>query len=227
MIYLFSGTPGSGKSYDAMRTIYRHLKRGKPVIANFEVMIDESLARRFTCLENSRITFDYLADFACDYWDGRKFAEDEILLVCDEAQLLWNSRTWAENDRLEMLKFMSQHRKFGYKIVLIAQSDVMIDKQFRELIEVEVNHRKVRNYGFFGRCICWLTFSQWFIARELYYQQRNYQLDTEWIRYSPRIGGMYNSYKSFQGRAVAGAPAPGAALLEPGMVGRATFGGDV
>lgn len=224
MIYLYSGTPGSGKSYDACNQIVRFLKRGNPVIANFEVRLDEALAGRFTCVENNRITSDYLVDFARDYWSGREFAEESILLVCDEAQLLWNSRTWAERDRMAVLKFMSQHRKYGYRIILIAQSDVMIDKQFRELIEIEVNHRKVFNYGLFGRVICWLTFSQWFIVRELYYQQRNYQLDTQWIRFSKKKAALYNSYKSFEGKTQSGASAPREGLLDSCSVPQARIG---
>ena len=37
MIYLYSGTPGSGKSLHTASVIYWTLKRGVPVIANFAI----------------------------------------------------------------------------------------------------------------------------------------------------------------------------------------------
>ena len=41
MIYLYSGTPGSGKSLHTARVIYYSLKRGFPVIANFPINLDK------------------------------------------------------------------------------------------------------------------------------------------------------------------------------------------
>ena len=40
MIYLYTGTPGSGKSYHAAQVVDRALHRNIPVIANFEVNPD-------------------------------------------------------------------------------------------------------------------------------------------------------------------------------------------
>ena len=37
MIYLYTGTPGSGKSLHLAEAIYKSLRRGQPVIANFEI----------------------------------------------------------------------------------------------------------------------------------------------------------------------------------------------
>jgi hypothetical protein len=54
---------------------------------------------------------------------------------------------------MDWLAFLSQHRKYGVKVILIAQSAKMIDNQFRMLTEYEVNHRKVSNMGFFGALI--------------------------------------------------------------------------
>lgn len=51
MIYLYSGTPGSGKSYHAAADIYYRLKRSKKtnryrVIANFPVATDSPYFRK-------------------------------------------------------------------------------------------------------------------------------------------------------------------------------------
>ena len=38
------------------------------------------------------------------------------------------------------MTFFSQHRKLGFNIILITQSDRMLDKQIRSLVEDEVKH---------------------------------------------------------------------------------------
>ena len=38
----------------------------------------------------------------------------------------------------------SQHRKLGYRVILIAQFDRMLDRQIRSVLEYEYIHRKVR-----------------------------------------------------------------------------------
>lgn len=197
-IVLFSGRPGSGKSYDAMRHIRNALRyQKKDVIANFEVNADERWKGHFTYLPNSGITAGNIVALARDYWAGRDFKENGLLLALDECQLLFNSRTWQSSDRMEFLELMSQHRKYGLKIILIAQSDIMIDKQFRALIEYETNHRKLGNYGKFGFILNLLLFGGVFYACTYYYAQK-VKVGGEWFRYSKKIAKMYDSYKTFE-----------------------------
>lgn len=210
-ITIMTGTPGSGKSLDCARLIRDTLKYKKhPVIANFEVNVDESWKGNFTYWPNNRITADNLVSFALDN-DSRSRKEDSILLVIDESQLLFNSRTWADKDRLKFIEFMSQHRKYKYKIVLIAQSDIMIDKQFRALIEFEVSHRKAANYGLFGKLVNLVCLGNMFYACTYYYMQ-HVKIDGYWFRYSKRLASLYDSYKSFEGKD-SGVPARSAAAL--------------
>lgn len=215
-ILLYSGTPGSGKSFHACRDIRDFLKyKKRPVIANFGVMLDENWKGDFTYKPNSELNPDYLVSFAADTWANREFKEDGILLVIDECQLLFNSRTWSAKDRMDWLEFFSQHRKYGYKILFIAQSDVMVDKQFRVLIEYEVNHRKLGNYGLFGFILKLFLFGEHFMAVRYYYGL-NEKLDSTLIRYSKKISAMYNSYKAFEGAAAEGASPKQAAPSLPG-----------
>lgn len=134
MIMLYSGTPGSGKSLHTARDIRDSLgPKRRPVIANFDVNPGtRGYRERFIYKPNNDLTPDFLIKFATDYWKGRKVKEDDILLVIDEAQLVFNSRTWqdkgASSKRMDWIEFFSQHRHFGYKVVLIAQFDRMIDR---------------------------------------------------------------------------------------------------
>lgn len=157
MISLYVGTPGSGKSLHASRDIYWRLRRGKPVFCNFPLDLAavglEDRDALYHYRGNARLDPVELVDFSRDWFDSRRVVEDDILLVIDEAQLIFNSRTWNDKMRMDWIQFFSQSRHFGYKVVLIAQSSEMIDKQFRALVEFVDEHRKVKYQGWFGRLL--------------------------------------------------------------------------
>ena len=188
-IYLYTGTPGSGKSLHAARTIRNQLKRGGDVIANFEVVCDDSWKGNFTYLPNNSVSAGNLVALARDYWAGRQFKEDGLLVVIDEAQLLYNSRNWQESGRMEMLEFMSQHRKYGIKLIMVTQADIMIDRQFRTLVEYECNHRKVSNIGLGGKLISLFAFGEIFYCCVTYYMQKM-KVDGYFFRYRKSLGNM-------------------------------------
>lgn len=199
-IYLYSGIPGSGKSLHATRTIRDYLKYRKGlVVSNYKVVCNGNWKGTFEHYENNELRPSMLVLRATDWWASHKFKEDSILLVIDECQLIFNSRTWNDNNRLEWIKFFSQHRKYGYKIIFIAQSAEMIDKQIRAVIEYDVTHRKLNSFGIFGFLLKLFTFSTWFIAIRRYYAI-NEIIDREWIRYSKSLSRMYNSYDTFEGK---------------------------
>lgn len=196
-IYLYSGIPGSGKSLHATRTIKDYLKIKKGlVISNYKVVCDGRWKGTFKFCENNELLPSSLVLWAADWWNDHQFKEDGILLVIDECQLIFNSRTWNDHDRLEWIKFFSQHRKYGYKVLFIAQSDQMIDKQIRAVLEYDVTHRKLASIGLIGWITKFLTFSTWFLAITRYYAI-NEVIDREWFRYSKKLAKMYNSYDVF------------------------------
>jgi len=83
---------------------------------------------------------DLLMAYSLKYFQDHEFKENSLLLVIDEAQLLFNSRSWNDSDRFPWLEFLSQHRHYGYKVILVAQDISMIDKQFRCLCEYDCRH---------------------------------------------------------------------------------------
>lgn len=163
MISLYSGTPGSGKSLHIAMRLYGRLRAGKPCIANFKLKLQNVRKKEheklpFTFMDNSNLSPDNLVKFAYKYFgvgtDHEKpIKEGEILLVIDEAALLFNARTWMEKGRERWLYFFNQHRKYGYEVVLVAQFDGMIDRQIRSVIEYNIAHRKVSNFGIGGKII--------------------------------------------------------------------------
>lgn len=132
-LYVYSGVPGSGKSYHACRDI--KYNKG-PTITNMKVAGIDNVA----VLDLRDIKPKMLMAYSLNYFKEHPFKENTILLCIDEAQLLFNSRTWASDDRFDWLEFLSQHRHYGYKVVLVAQDITMIDKQFRCLCEFDCRH---------------------------------------------------------------------------------------
>lgn len=143
MIEIYTGTPGSGKSYNAVFELVSHLKKGKPAFANFTLR-DPDPSWRFTSFANEEVNevIRWIVKHPLSQ-------EGEGLFIVDEAQLIWNSREWKDIPK-SVLGFFSQHRKLGWNIILITQRIEMIDRQIRMLAEFEVKWRKLNNYKIFG-----------------------------------------------------------------------------
>ncbi len=169
MIYLFQGTPGSGKSSVATVDMLEFLEAGGVVACNFDLVPDWSvqLAKgSFKVRRGLQSLMDRAADlYSRCYRIGTSdtcFQLSEILkahskgkvkegsgrLYLDEAQLLFNSRSWQANKGF--IEFFTQHRKLGWDVYLIAHSMEMIDKQIRPLIEYDVRLRNLKNIKFLG-----------------------------------------------------------------------------
>ena len=192
-IWLYSGTPGSGKSYHAVYDIYNRLQRkGKRqqyrrmVMTNFFVNIKSDF-----CLElaQEQITPSFFYDYAMEHHVVG--IEGQTLVVLDEAGTIFNSRDWGTNSakRMEWIKFFSMHRHYGFNFILIAQMDRMIDRQIRGLIEYEIAHSKINN---FFRIIPFTAF----LAVERWYGQR-LKITHSVIPYRKKIANLYNSYAIF------------------------------
>ena len=198
MIWLYTGTPGSGKSLHAAKDIYARLKRRKGgLICNFPVaekFIPGGYAYQY--LDNSELTVDKLVRFAKN--NHRVGVEGQTLIVIDECQILFNCRTFGKSDRSDWVKFFSQHRKLGYNVIMITQDDRMLDKQIRALVEFEVRHRKLLNYGFGGKMLSFLSFGAvWFIAIEYWYGGNRLKLNQEMFVYRKKYAELYDSYALF------------------------------
>jgi hypothetical protein len=233
MIMMYTGTPRSGKSLHAAERIYRRMMRGYTVIANFEINMEVFPPNRkklgqFICVDNYDLDPEELQRYAVKNLKRTKtgIEEGQILLVIDECQMLFNTRDWNVKNRMKWVKFFSQHGKYGYDIILITQFDRMIDRQIRAMVEYEVKHRKIGNFGFIGLAISWMTrilsFGRnrgLFIALTYWYGNRS-KLGKEFFQCKPRYMRFYNSYKLFdtaeEGDAQAGdTPKPGQTVYSP------------
>lgn len=201
MINLYSGTPGSGKSLHTAKEIRSRLRHSKRfIIGNFYVNTKMIKKRKgdYILVLNDRLTPDRLLQFSrkLSRHLGRRLKEGEILLIIDEAQLLFNAREWQNLARNGWLSFFSQHRHYGYDIILAAQFDRMLDRQVRCLLEYETIHRKVSRFGVIGAIIGLLTGKNLYIAIEKWYPLKE-KVGSSLFVGTKKLFELYDSYNHF------------------------------
>ena len=201
MIDLYSGTPGSGKSLHVASEIRERLQRKNTVvIGNFYVNTHsiKKCRGRYLFVDNSRLTPSGLMTFARCYSRriGRRLREDELWLVIDEAQLLFNSREWQSIGRNGWLSFFTQHRHYGFHVVLLAQFDRMLDRQIRGLIEIEYVHRKINRAGKIGAVLGFLMRGNLFIYIKRWYPIGE-KIDSQFFFGTKKVYSLYDSYNHF------------------------------
>lgn len=181
MIEMYTGTPGSGKSLHLAQTMAWGLRAGRPVVANFPYRGDLVYHGKDSVTGFPSVFFECstcdldpikLREWALAYWGTKTVIEDHILLVIDEAQLLFNSREWAKKDRSAWLSFFTQHRKLGYRILLCCQFDQMLDKQIRACVEYQHIHRKISDGVWLARLVSLLFLNRLFVTVKVWYAMK-------------------------------------------------------
>lgn len=211
MIELYSGTPGSGKSLHLAERLYWRIKAGKYTVCNFDVYVNyhKIKAKRFydafRCVDNAELSPQFLIEYSRFLFRDKRPREGSILLVIDEAQLLFNSRDWGQSNRNEWLMFFAQHRKFGYDVVLVAQFDRMLDRQIRALIEYELIHRKVSNFGIKGKILSMFALGNLFVSVKVWYPMKE-KVGSSFFRMRKKYYSLYDTFKVFSGTAGQGLP---------------------
>lgn len=197
MNFCYTGTPGSGKSLRAMQEIEKYLNQGKNVIANFPIKINsiKKAKGHFYYLPNDHINVQFLVQFSKQRHALEK--ENQTLIVFDEASVKFNARDFSSKDRMEFLNFFSQHRKYGYNILMITQSLRQIDRQVRDQFELEVKHRKLNNYKVF-----WMLPFPLFISIKTHIAFKD-KIEHEFFLYKKKYGEMYDTFYEFDTRIVA------------------------
>lgn len=197
MIFLYSGTPGSGKSLHTADVILHGLQRGRPIICNFDVAHDIKGRKYFTYCPNEKLSPEFLIQYSKDYFKGKRVKEDAILLVIDECQLMFNARECSASGRNKWLSFFTQHRHFGYTVVLVAQFDRMIDRQIRSLIEYEYVHRKLSNFGLKGMLLNLAMGGRTFVSVKIWYPMKE-KVGQEFFHARKKLYRIYDSYQTFE-----------------------------
>lgn len=203
MIYLYTGTPGSGKSYHVAKDIFFQLGRGKNIIANFDIDYGAVKSRRkgyFFHKDNFELDVGWLTDFAllCHGRDARgHIIEGQTWLIIDECQLIFNCRSWNDRERQKWASFFTQHRKYGYHVILVTQFDRLVDRQIRSLVEYEYRHRKINNFGVGGFFVSLLMMGRPVFASVEYWYGVKERCGMTMMFGRKKYYRLYDSYKLF------------------------------
>ena len=202
MITAYTGVPGGGKSLHAAQEIMDAItKKGIPVIANFDVnrpkfqkaWLKRKQMGEFYNVPNAMLSPEMLVAFSKAHYKSHKFSENGILLIIDEAQLMFNARTWNDAARADWIYFFTNSRHFGYRIILICQFLEMLDKQIRSVIEIEVQHRNMGNFGLAGRLISLCVGGRLF-ACITYYVGLRQRINVQYVFGRRHLFDFYDSY---------------------------------
>ena len=126
MVEGFTGLPGSGKTYFAVKRALEADKKGIPIWSNFKIDLPNNKVNRFRDLKEV-------------------FHVRKGLIIIDEINLVCPSRFWNKFPP-QLAYFWSQTRKFELDIIWTAQHIDRVDKIIKEIS----NYCWVFKKGMFG-----------------------------------------------------------------------------
>lgn len=209
-VYFFSGKPGSGKSLHAAQMIDEWVRRGKNVITNFPInehFWDKRKAKGknvgivISCSNDEILKYGVkgLVGFSDQFHSRNKegqMIERQTLVILDECQTLFNSRSWNIKGRSDWVILFSQHRKFGFEFLLISQEKTFVDKQIRAQFQWEYEHRNIKNFKTLGFILAMLCGGNFFVVvvRSMDVGKKDH---AEFKGSSKKYYKLYDSYRIF------------------------------
>jgi len=124
MIYLITGTPGSGKSLLAVQWILQWRREGRPVYADIEGLAVDGV------------------DASPDDW---RDSPEGSVVVYDEAQRLFSGTGRSGRSERDDVQALETHRHTGHDIVLTTQNPTLVHHHVRKL--VGEHHHLERVFG--------------------------------------------------------------------------------
>ena len=194
MMILYTGTPGSGKSYHATSQVWNLTGKHINVIANFVINLPEKRQPYFYYMDNEHITVKKLIEFSKEHHKPNR--EGQTCIIIDEAGIMFNAKTSTDKKRDAWVKFFSQHRKFGFDIILISQNDRMVDRQVRAQIEYQYLHRKLSNFGIKGFFIKLLKGGAGFVCIHQWYTVKE-KVGVDYFHIRRKIAASYDTFGLF------------------------------
>ncbi|MBU0673269.1 MAG: zonular occludens toxin domain-containing protein [Proteobacteria bacterium] len=152
-IVFFTGTPGSGKTYEAVEKIIGQLRKKRPVYTNIDGMelSEHQEALRVMSGLNHIEFADLFFHLGFDrevienFWDHCPLRNS--LIVIDECQKFFGNRDWDKQKNKDLGDWASTHRHEGYNLLIITQDAERVDKAVRSLTEWNHVYRKVNFFG--------------------------------------------------------------------------------
>lgn len=224
MMYLYTGTPGSGKSLHVAHEVREDLRlpfgKNRNVISTCEIDMtycfmnilqelvftlsrgkihlynDDPRAKNFHYIPINEITPKYLYEFAAKYHVYGK--EHQTVIILDECVAIFSPTVLSENIKLwnEWDRFFQFHRHIGYDIILVPQSKKLISRKVIEYCEFEVKHYNRKHQGMIGWLLSLLLGGSLF-SYSTCWRGIKKPIEQKFFTYRRLYGSMYNSYTMF------------------------------
>ncbi|BDF93654.1 zonular occludens toxin domain-containing protein [Pseudoalteromonas sp. KAN5] len=141
-VHFITGKLGAGKSLNSVNRIKERLEKGLPVATNLNINLVNMIGRD---KKNTRLyrlpDKPELFDFETIGIGNRSYDESKNgLIVLDECGTWFNSRTWNDKSRQEIINWFLHARKKGWDIDFLIQNISLVDKQAREALGELVVH---------------------------------------------------------------------------------------
>ena len=159
---LLTGKRGSGKTLLSVSYVVRALKQGRPIATNIN-FFPQHLVGPLNSTPIYRLPDFPTAMDLESLPPGNPDPVDEAnngLLILDECAAFLNSREWNAKDRLSLIAWLAQSRKYGWDLILIAQHARMIDAQLRDsLVDLHGIARRIDKIAipFLSPVVKWAT----------------------------------------------------------------------
>lgn len=126
MIEVYSGIPGSGKTYNVTKKAVKALRKGRMVFSNYPIVTYKGLGKNKKRIVSKKLSREMISD---------KVFPMGSLLIIDEGASWFSSRDWKEFKRDDIVLF-TQHRHIGIDMYVIAQHPQRLDTVIREIANI-------------------------------------------------------------------------------------------
>ena len=136
-VYFITGKLGGGKTLATVKKAQEYLKQGRKVATNLDLKLEYLLPSRnkqtvIRIPDKPRLQDLELIGLG---HDGDSYNQNKNgLLILDELGTWFNSRTWNDKGRQEIIDYMLHIRKKRWDVMLIVQDVSIVDKQLRDTL---------------------------------------------------------------------------------------------
>lgn len=133
-VYFIQGKLGAGKSLAAVQRIFEYLGSGRKVATNFDIYLEKYFLPR----KKNTVAFRLPDKPTISDLDAIGLGSDNVdedtygALVLDELGTWFNSRSWNQEGRKEVIDWCLHARKLGWDVYFVVQDISIVDTQLRE-----------------------------------------------------------------------------------------------
>lgn len=126
-LVIIDGEPGYGKTLEAIRLMLESAHRKQNIITN--VAVKPLFIRKVNQIWNKIVVLKPTPVETKEFW---KYVPPGGDIYIDEAHLIWPAAFWKDNRQLEFMEYISQFRKAGDTVYLMAQNYENVDNFIRQ-----------------------------------------------------------------------------------------------